>query len=98
MKIEACKSTPSFQELYPQAVQSTSKWESRQERAQSILIHAKHTIMTKKLFDFHVKFHGYMNSFTRYDIFNKYLEGMETEYGQFFLLSSSNFNILDAVL
>lgn len=39
-----------------------------------------------------------MNFFTHYIlVFNEYLGGMETEYGQFFLLSSSNLKILDAV-
>lgn len=62
VRIEACKSIPSFQELYPQ---TTSKWERRQKHVQSILMHAKCTIMTKKLFNFYVKFHGYMNFFRR---------------------------------
>lgn len=63
MQIEVGKSIPTFQGLYPQALQTTSKWGSRQEHVQSILMHAKHTIMIKKVFDFHVKFHGYMNFF-----------------------------------
>lgn len=69
MKIEARKSIPSFQELYAQTLQTTSKWESRQESVRKlILMHPKCTIMTKKLFDIHVKFHGYMN-FTHFITF-----------------------------
>lgn len=30
---------------------------------------AKYTIMTKKVFDFHVKFHGYMNFFRHFNTF-----------------------------
>jgi len=48
VNVEECKSIHSFQELHPQSLQTTNKWESREGNAKSILMHPKHATVNKK--------------------------------------------------